>query len=387
MPYFDYNATAPLCPAAREAWLEASDRYWQNPSSPYGSAARTKVYLDQAREDLGQLFNCSPDLLIFNSGATEGNNSIFAYFRRLYPDSGNVIVSAVEHPSVIEAARYWFPERCIVLPVNDVGTVDLKVLETLLKAEDVVLVSVMAANNETGILQPWSEILQHCKEKGIPFHCDASQWLGKLSIKGLGNCDFLTGCGHKFSSPKGVGFLKISSDYNGFKAFSGGEQENGHRAGTEDYAGIASMLAALKIRETGLAEDTQIWMESRDHFENTIKEKIPHTTIVGHTTPRLWNTASLILPAHENLRWIRLLDKRGFTLSTGSACATGKEGPSHVMAAMGYTPEAMQRFVRVSGGWETQPEDWEALANAFSEVWETLNASTDTLGKSQIIDL
>lgn len=389
MPYFDYNATAPLCPAARKAWTKANDNCWQNPSSPYGSAARAKIYLDQAREHLGALINCSPELLIFNSGATEGNNSIFAYFKKVYPASGKIIVSAVEHPSIIEAARYWFPERHELLPVEHTGIVDLKVLNTLLEKEDVVLVSVMAANNETGILQPWLEIAQHCQKKGIPFHCDASQWFGKLPSKGLGICDFLTGCAHKFGGPKGVGFIKISPDYSSFRTLVGGEQENGYRAGTEDYPGIASMLAAFETHRPQSVQQEQNWMQSRTHFENAIKEKIPNLTIVGHTVPRLWNTVPFIFPEYENLRWVRLLEKKGFNVSTGSACATGKEGPSHVMAAMGYPPEAMQRFVRVSGGWETQPEDWKALANAFGEVWKMLNAPKigPAPGKSQVIDL
>ena len=373
MIYFDVNATAPLCEAARTVWLAANAEHWANPSSPYASATRVRIYLNQAREHFSGLLGCSPELLVFNSGATEGNNSLFTYFRQIYPDKGRVAVSAVEHPCVLEAARYRFGERCDVVPVTSQGVLDLEVLEQKLRTGNYILVSVMAANNETGILQPWLEAMNLCREHGVPFHCDASQWVGKLPANRLGTCDFVTGCAHKFGGPKGVGFLKVAADYDGFKTLLGGEQEGGRRAGTEDYPGIAAMLAALKLRESQITPDfLKKATRARDAFQLSILERIPGVTVVGNSAPRLWNTLSLIMPTHENLRWVQLIDKRGFALSTGSACSTGKEGPSHVLAAMGLTPEAIRRVVRISGAWETKDSEWEALSDAFLSVNETL---------------
>lgn len=374
MFYFDVNATVPLCESARNAWLEAEAQHWANPSSPYASASRVHVYLDQARERLAALLGCTPELLVFNSGATEGNNALFTYFRRRYPGTGRVAVSAVEHPCVIEAARYEFGERCEVLPVNNDGFVDLEVLDKRLRQGDLILVSIMAANNETGILQPWREAACLCQEHGVFFHCDASQWIGKLPSRHLGVCDFLTGCAHKFGGPKGIGFLKLAADHSGFKALAGGEQEGGRRAGTENYPGIAAMLAALELRESQLsATFLKKAAQGRDGFEDSVSKGLPEVRVVGSGAPRLWNTTSLILAKHANIRWVGMLDKQGFAVSTGSACATGKEGSSHVLAAMGLGPKAL-RVVRISGGWETKGSEWQALAKAFLNVNEALSA-------------
>lgn len=385
MVYFDANATTALCDAARSAWLEANEHHWHNPSSPYAAAARARVLLEQGREQLGQRLGCSPEPIVFNSGATEGNHSLFAYFKHLYPDTGTVLVSAVEHPSVLEAARFWFSDRLKILPVDAYGVVNLATLGRWLADGDVILVSVMAANNETGALQPWETVLKQCQKRGIPFHCDASQWIGKCPANGLGTCDFLTGCAHKFSGPKGVGFLKIAPAYSGFKSLIGGEQESRHRSGTEDYPAIAAMLAALSLRES-MSRQPHLGT-ARDHFETVLQKELPGIQWVAQKAPRLWNTTSLILPAYDNLRWVRLLDKRGFAVSTGSACATGKEGSSHVLAAMGYAPEAIQRVIRISSSWETQSEDWEALAHAIIDVGNALQRESQQPGTSQVIEL
>jgi len=363
MPYFDYNATTPPHPAALAAWRETAEQFWHNPSSPYRAAARAHALMEEAREQLAALVGGSPENYVFTSGATEANNAVFAHFAKSSPPGAQVVVSAIEHPSVLEAASYWFPGRTHLWEVNPRGTAPpLQML-----GREVVLVSVQAANNETGVLQPWNENAIRVQAAGARYHCDASQWLGKLAPGKLVDCDFVTGLGHKFGGPKGVGFLKIppGCDFHGQR---GGEQEHNHRAGTENLPAIRAMVAALAARSAELETRQAEWERARAGFETALLSAIPGTVVVGAGIPRLWNTVMFLPPRHANTRWVAALDRRGFQISTGSACATGHAGPSHVLAAMGVEAEAARRAVRVSGGWETTVADWAALAKALSEA-------------------
>ncbi len=371
MVYFDNNATTPLDPLAEQAWLEASRDFWHNPSSPYRAGARAHNKLEEARERLARMLDCQPEALVFNSGATEGNNTLFQYFQRTQPDS-QVVVSAIEHPCVLDAARACFPNKCDVLGVNAQGVVDLDGLETHLRAGRVSLVSVMAANNETGVIEPWPAIIKLCRRYQVPVHLDAAQWIGKRTAAGMGKADFITGCAHKFGGPKGVGFLKLNEDYGDFHCFIGGGQEAGHRPGTENLPGILSMVAILEEREKRMEETATEWIVGRQVFEHTLKQAIPGMRIVSEKADRLSNTSSLIMPKFPSPRWVAQLDKLGYAISTGSACSTGKEGGSHVMVALGLSGEETKRVVRVSAGWRTSPEEWKGLASAFLKAWEKL---------------
>ena len=369
MPYFDHNATTPLSPCARDAWLLASAESWQNPSSPYRDAARVRVRIEKAREELAQLLGCSAERVVFNSGATEGANAVFAYWAVALPSARKVAVNPTEHPCVIEAARHYLaPERLVWLDVDGDGAVRLDRLEALLAAGSVAAVSVMAANNETGVLQPWSEVAALCRRHRAVCHCDASQWLGKLPASGLGETGWITASAHKFGGPKGTGFLLWPAQSDGFRSRFGGEQEHGHRAGTEDYPGVAAMLAALTEAETVHVLHETERLRWRDAFVAKIGAVLPGVRVVGAGAGRLWNTVSLIMTQGENHRWVMKLDKRGFQVSTGSACATGREGPSRVLAAMGVLPEDARRVIRVSAGWETAEDEWDGLAAALEAV-------------------
>jgi cysteine desulfurase len=373
MPYFDHNATTPPHPAALAAQRETAEQSWHNPSSPYRAAARAHALLEAAREELAALLGGQPGEYVFTSGATEANNAVFAHFARINPPTARVLVAAIEHPSVLEAAHECFPHRVESIPVDSTGVARLDVLADVLETGRVVLVSLMAANNETGVLQPWQEASQLCRARGVPFYCDSTQWFGKLPPAGLADCDFVTGSGHKFGSPKGVGFLKIPKN-SGFHGQRGGEQEHGHRAGTENLPAIRAMLAALKARAPEMKRPTLEWERARADFEAALAASLPGVVSVGAAVPRLWNTVMFLPPRHANTRWIASLDRRGFQISTGSACATGREGPSHVLAAMGVDPEAARRALRVSGGWETTAADWAALAAALAEARQELDA-------------
>jgi len=226
---------------------------------------------------------------------------------------------------------------------------------------------VMAANNETGVLQPWREVAELCRNYSVPFHSDAAQWIGKLPAGELGGCDFLTGSGHKFSGGKGVGFMVVPEGLDDFQGFMGGPQEDGRRAGTENLPAVMAMVAALTEREDSLLEDVAATQGARrDDFEHRISGL--GVKLIGASGPRLWNTSMFVLPHTKNLKWLTRLSQLGFSVSTGSACSAGKGNPSRVMSAMGLDFEEMGRVMRISGGWETTADDWAALAAAILEV-------------------
>lgn len=377
--YFDHNATTPLSEAAKAAWLSASEAHWLNPSSPYRSAAAVKVRYEAARESLARHFDVSPKRVIFTSGATESNNAVIRYWARSLSSDACVGINPTEHPSVIEAAKGLLGSRVVWLPLSKGGVVDMDTLRGRIESGTLAAVSVMAANNETGVIQPWQAIANLCAEAQIPYHCDAAQWVGKLPVEGLCACAYVTACGHKFGGPKGVGFMLLPEGVVDFRLLDGGEQEAAHRAGTEDVAGVFAMSAALENSRPGKAE-------ARDAFIEQIVQAIPGVAMIGAGTDRLWNTVSLSMPRYQNVRWIRALEKAGFLLSAGSACSTGKTSVSEVLLAMGVDAAIAGRVLRISAGAETTAEDWQALADALLVTYKLLNEEADSM-KSQVVSI
>lgn len=375
--YFDHNATTPLADAAREAWLDAAQTQWLNPSSPYRSAAAVRVRFEAARESLAERFGVEPARVVFTSGATEANNAVLRSWAERLPPKARIGISPTEHPSVIEGAKALFGERVDWLPVGCEGLVNLEHLQARLRSGDLAAVSVMAANNETGVLQPWAEIAALCAGARIPYHCDASQWVGKLPLTGLGACAWVTACAHKFGGPKGVGFMLLPVEEGDFRILSGGAQENSHRAGTEDLAGVLAMLAALAASAPGEPS-------GRDGCIERLQTAIPGLVVLAPGAPRLWNTVALIMPAHPSVRWIRTLEKAGFLLSAGAACSSGKAGLSPVLLAMGVDPLAAGRALRISSGAGTTQEDWQALARALAAARDTLDQEAEAANSSVI---
>lgn len=372
--YFDHNATTPLCPAAREAWLKASQQHWHNASSLYREAGMTSQALEAAREELADLLGTEAERVLFTSGATESNNTLFAGLARCLPPDAAIAISAIEHPSVREAARAWLGRgRVIEIPVDAQGVVQPEVLQDILQRHSPALISIMAANNESGVLQPWPELRSLCRQSGVRFHSDAAQWLGKQPAASLGTCDYVTGSAHKFGGPKGIGFLLLADEQESFPILHGGPQENGRRAGTENYPAIAALVAALQGAEKNLAATADQQSAFRDAFEAKMKTAFPGLRVISEQAPRLANTSLLVMPRHDNLKWLTRLTRRGFAISTGSACSSGKEGSSVVVQALGATWEELKRVVRLSSGPETTAEDWQALATAFAEVGQELD--------------
>jgi cysteine desulfurase len=358
--YFDHNATHPLSDTAKRAWLEAVEQFPGNPSSPHRLGQRAEAALQSARERLAGMLGCGADEIVFTSGATESANAVLAQFE-------DVLASAIEHPCVLEPLRSRACDHAAIFP-------DARSARALTSAATGVveiphfdggkprLVAVMAANNETGVLQPWKEALAVCRVHGVPMFCDAAQWIGRFPAAGLGKCDFVSGCAHKFGGPQGVGFLKCPADFP--PLLRGGPQEEGRRAGTENVAGVLAMLAALEEREAAIRDGAlHERIEWRTEFENGLTGALPGVRVLGAGVERLWNTVSVILPETPDCRrrWVVVMDRLGFAVSTGSACASGKEKPSHVLTAMGVTPEDAGRALRFSAGWGTTRDDWRAL--------------------------
>ncbi len=368
--YFDHNATTPLCPSAREAWLDANNARWHNPSSLYRSAGEANIALNDARGVLADYLGCEAEQILFNSGATEGNHSLMAWAAERWPE-GKIAISGIEHPSVREPAQRYFPaERRLELPVDEEGRVRLDALDGILGGGGVRFVSVMAACNETGVLQPWKEIAARCHAQGIVLHTDATQWIGKLPVGGLASdCDYVTGSAHKFGGPKGCGFLKIASENDAYAGQNGGPQEFRRRAGTQNVPAVLAMLAALEWADGESRRCAERIGLERDQFEREVCKVVPGTRIVGGKAPRLWNTTLLAMPDFEHVRWLTRLDRLGFQVSTGSACSSGDAGPSHTLQAMGVDFPTMKRVLRVSAGWQTRGEDWEALGEAFAATF------------------
>ncbi len=366
--YFDFNATAPMSAAVRRAWLEASEKHWHNPSSLYRDAGFAKQKLEEARERLATLLGCDAERIVFTSGATESNNALFASLAaRLRPDA-RIAISAIEHPSVREPARASFSNRVLQIPVSADGIVEPDTVADIIAAQMPALVSVMAASNESGALQPWSSIAAVCQRADIPFHCDAAQWIGKMPSRSLGLCDYITGSAHKFGGPKGAGFLVLRDEDEPLHFLRGGPQENGRRAGTEPYPAVEALVTALEELETRLPHIAREQGAHRDLFIEAVRDHFPDLRQISEEADRLWNTALLVMPRHDNLKWLTRLSRRGFSISTGSACSSGKEGSSVVVQALGASPDELKRVVRVSGGWEQSEADWLSLADAFREV-------------------
>ena len=381
MIYLDHNATAPLCAPAREAWLGAHDSAFANPSSLHRPGQRAERALDSAREQLAEHLGSQAADLVWTSGATESANAVIAHLSRQTSDA--IAVSEIEHPCVLEAAQRWFEGRLKIIPTDSNGVVRISEVQALLSSESIGAVAVMAANNETGVLQPWKEIQQLCTQTGVPFVCDATQWIGRLPASDLGMCDYVFASGHKFGAPVGIGFAKLPANAIGRNFDSlllGGPQEDARRAGTQNVAAAMAFVAALKHCARNMASIPGR-LALRAQVESRLRESIGSLRIIAESAERLWNTIAILAPAAADCRqrWVVRLDAAGVAASSGSACSSGKEKPSHVLAAMGLA-DCADRIVRLSGGWETTEDEWDRAVEACIATHRKLNAEQPAPG-------
>jgi cysteine desulfurase len=372
--YFDANATAPLLASAREAWLAAQDAFWANPSGPTAASARARNFLAQQREIVAQLFNVDPAQVVFTSGASEANNAVCRGMARKRSGSrgaANWVRSPFEHPSVVEAFAADLTVETLVFEGTAEGLVDLAAAERLLSTQPVGLVSILTASNETGVIQPFAEIAELARASGARVHLDAVQWVGRKPLEELRNYDFLVISGHKFGGPKGVGCLILGTEMSDFRLSAGGGQERGRRAGTEDLAGIAAMVAALQEA----AASPSAAFAGRDRLIDDLERL--GARVLGRDIERLPQTIAAVMPRFDRTRWISRLDRRGFAIGAGAACSTGKEGSSATLRAMGLSEEEAARTVRISGLRDASPGDWKALGQAFASVLAELDEDAD----------
>jgi len=372
--YLDWNATAPLRTAARSATLAALDATG-NPSSVHAEGRAARRLIEEARERVAALVAAEPRNVVFTSGGTEAN------MLALTPASARarLLVSAIEHPSVLAGGRFQAAavER---LPVNGSGQIDLSALERRVavsgdKAQaSQMLVSLMLANNETGVVQPISQVARLVHAAGFLLHVDAVQAVGRIScdINALG-ADLLTVSGHKIGAPKGVGALirRDAALAIADPLIKGGGQERGARAGTENVAGIAGFGAAAAAALADLAVNRERMIALRDRLEARLKAVSPDIVIFGAEMERVPNTTLFSIPGMKAETAIIAFDLEGVAVSSGAACSSGKVQPSHVLAAMGVPPPLARGAIRVSLG----PTTTEFEIDRFIGAWITVSGA------------
>jgi cysteine desulfurase len=360
--YLDNNATTQLDPAVIEEMLPFLTKYYGNPSSAYGFAATARKALDLARERLAALLGCEPTEIIFTSGGTESNNAVinsalqvdargeFATGR--IRSGGHVVASAVEHSAVLRPCQDLAKRGCDVtfLGVDRHGNLDLGELEAAIRPETA-LVSIMWANNETGVIFPIEKIAEICRRKGALFHTDAVQATGKIPMRLRDMAiNFLSLSAHKFHGPKGVGALYVDRRTRFNPLIAGGGQENGRRGGTENVASIVGLGKAAELALKYLAEGKCNIRYMRDRFEKSVLEAVSGASVNGADAHRLPNTSSFSFEAIESPAALLLLDRQHICCSAGSACRTGSQEASHVLRAMNPTGDDARRSLRFSLG-------------------------------------
>ncbi|MFT4116462.1 cysteine desulfurase family protein [Bradyrhizobium sp.] len=371
--YLDWNATTPLRPEARSAMLAAYDLIG-NPSSVHAEGRDARRLVEEARAVLAAAVGAQPRNVVFTSAGTEAN--VLALSPGLRSSSGGpverLLVSAVEHASVLAGGRFA-ADAIRQIRVTHSGQVDLGHLGALLDGGPPALVSIMAANNETGALQPIAEAARIVHQAGGLMHVDAIQALGKIpfDIKAVG-ADLATLSAHKIGGPKGVGALVVAEGLSGLEpVLRGGGQELNRRAGTENVAGIAGFGAAVKTALHALPENADRIATLRNHLENGLRS-IAGATVFSGDVERLPNTTLFTAPGLKAETAVIGFDLEGIAVSSGSACSSGKVQPSQVLTAMGFDPGVAQGAVRLSLGWSTEPGDINKALEAWRKLGNTL---------------
>jgi len=361
MTYLDYNATAPLKPAIRDAMLAAMEQTG-NASSvhAYGRAARAAI--EAAREEVANLVNVKPAQVIFTGGGTEANNLALRGTNRT-----QFIISAIEHDSIFASA----PEAKKIAATYD-GILDVSCARELIGATQNALVSVMLVNNETGVIQPVPEIAELAKASGALVHTDAIQAAGRmpLDFAALG-VDMMTLSAHKIAGPQGVGALVVREGLPLEPLVRGGGQEMRRRAGTENVAAIAGFGVAARLAATDILR-APLLGEWRTKMERELQAIAKDCVIIGGPAPRVMNTSCIAMPGVESETQVMALDLAGVAVSAGSACSSGKVKASHVLKAMGYDDKIAGCAIRISMGWATAESDINRLVRA----WESLYRRT-----------
>lgn len=369
MIYFDHNATYPTLSSASTMMIEVMKNASGNPSSLHDSGRKARKYLDDARDQLAQFLNVESGSVVFTSGGTEANNMAIWGYLSTQP-VGHIITTAIEHPAVLENLAYWKQkgwEISIIRP-DQQGYVDpAKIAEKI--NDDTRMVCVMAANNETGVIQDVAKIGAICHDKKVCFFVDAVQQLGKEAIDMKAwQADMISVSAHKIGGPKGVGALIIRRGLKLQALTAGGGQERKRRSGTENVPAIAGFAAVLgEVDFSALAP-------LRDYFETRLKANISDAIIFSSETKRVANTSMFCIPRIDGETLLMQLDLAGFAVASGSACSSGKRDPSHVLQAMGYKNSIAGSSIRVSFGHQNTQAEADALVDALINIRQRLAA-------------
>ena len=361
--YLDYNATTTLDPAVREAMLPYLGEVYGNPSSIHHVGRRARSLLDEARDRVAQVWRCKPSELVFTSGGTESNNlAIFGAARLRRAKGRHIITSKIEHQAVLHPCEYLRKEEdfdVTYLPVNPEGRINVDDVRTALRP-DTTLVSIMAANNEIGTLQPVAAIGALCRERGVLFHTDAVQSFGKEPFAGIDQfqADLVSCCAHKFHGPKGAGALYIRSPLLPDPILFGGGHENERRAGTENLPAIIGFTEATeRFVPTPVFASDNVLAQTKRLF--ALIDSLPDRGVCFHgsRTERLANTIAFTVEGADSITLLAALDLEGICASSGSACSAGSLEPSHVMLALGVSASESNALVRFSLGRGTTDEE------------------------------
>jgi cysteine desulfurase len=376
--YLDWNATTPLRPEAREAMAAAWDLLG-NPSSVHAEGRQARRLVEDARASVADALGALPRNVVFTSGGTEANAlALTPGLRRASgPPVERLVLSAIEHASVLAGGQ--FPGEAIgTVGVTRSGLVDLELLRKTLEGGPPALVSVMLANNETGAVQPVAEAAEIVHAAGGLLHVDAIQAFGKIpfDINGM-NADLVTLSAHKIGGPKGVGAVVLAEGLSGLEPLlRGGGQERGHRAGTENVAGIAGFGAAARVAVGALERDAIRLENLQNRLETGLRQTLG-VIVFASEVPRLPNTTLFTIPRLKAETAVIGFDLAGIAVSSGSACSSGKVQPSHVLKAMGFDRETAQGAVRLSLGWSTSEADVDLALKAWRKLADTLLKGSD----------
>jgi len=378
MIYLDYNATTPLCDEARDAMLPYLDRHFGNPSSVHTAGREARAAIDDARDKISSLLHVKPNEIIFTSGGTESCNlAVLGLAKCSRSRGGHAISNKAEHHAVLNAFEYLEGRESFEvtwLDVSQDGVVDLDHLARAIRPETR-LVSIMAANNETGVIQPLREISEICRARGVLLHSDMVQSFGKIDID-MSLVDVASFAAHKFYGPKGAGFLFLRSGLSLQPIMFGGAHENERRPGTENVAAIAGMAAAAEfaLRDREAVQDRQLHL--RDGLWKSIAESVSQAQQNGDCARRLANTLNVSFIGLDSAMLLIALDLKGVCASSGSACMVGSVAASHVLLAMGLPMERARSAARFSLGKHTTADEIEAAGKAISQIVERLTKRT-----------
>lgn len=375
--YLDHNATTPLHPEVLQEMIPYLQDGFGNPSSCHWFGQESRRAMDRARQQVADLIGSDPSEIVFLSGGTEADN--FA-IRSAAAQGGDrarhIITTPIEHPAVLETCRFLERSgyRITYLPVDEFGMVDPEDVARAITPETA-LITVMLANNDVGTIEPIGEIVRAAREKEIPVHIDAVQALGKIpvDVRELG-VDLLSVSGHKIYGPKGVGALYVKDGANLAPLLHGGHQEESRRAGTQNVPGIVGFGKACEIAQQELKKTNAIMAYRRNRLEGEILLRIPNVHVNGHLKIRLPNTLNISFSFVDGDTLMMELDSRGIAVSTGSACSSGSEEPSHVLTAMGRSVQQANGSIRFSLGRETTMEDVDVTVGAVFEAVRKLRA-------------